>query len=273
MVGVVLLALVLVTACIVRLVRAGRRYLANPYPELDRRTQQLWQQAGATRPQLAVLNDLQGIRKSLPPVGYGDRRTLANPVADAYAIMRSSAWSDPWLADRQLTIDPVAEAYAITESFGKITSLLRTADLRMRMAPPASATRQAYAGHVRTLRLALDETLKRSAALSRYRFEVERLAEVLADRRGLVAAEVFSEQVLDVVSESVQHEFATRHLEDSRAQLRQVETTLHEITAILTGRAQAWPGSQELSSGSPASTSTAGQGADRDGPASSAAAA
>ena len=210
-------------------------HLLNPYPEIPKATQKLWLAAGATGPQLAALNEAHRLRRLTPPVGYGDRRTLANPLADAYAITTSAAWSDPWLADRRLLIDPVAEAHAILESFHKITALAAEARRRQQAAPPGSSTRAAYALHEQALGQALDETLRRAGARARYRIEVQRLERLLADQRSLPEAQAFADRVLDVLSETAQHAYAVRHLEDSQAQLRMLEATLREITDLLTG--------------------------------------
>lgn len=202
------------------------------YPHLGR-AQVAWRAAGATNHQLAILDEAHRLRASTPPVGYRDRRTLVDPLADAYAIFTSPAWRDPWLADHQLVIDPVVEAAEILDHLHRVTALL--ADVRRQLAvlPRDSAAARTYAGYERALLGSLDDALRRASALTAYRDEVRRLEGVLRVSRAQAEAERFGDRVLDVVSESARQELATRQLDDSRAQLRVLEDGLREITDLL----------------------------------------
>ena len=216
-------------------VRAG----APNYPHLGRYRAQ-WQAAGATPRQLAILDEAHRLRAQTPPVGYRDRRTTVNPLADAYAIFTSPAWRDPWLADHQLLIDPIAEAAEILDHLHKVTGLLGEVRDHRRRLPPGSAAARTYAGYEQALLGALDDGLRRAKALTAYRTEVRRLESVLRVSRALPEAEAFGDRVLDVVSQSVRQELATQQLDDSREQLRMVEHGLREITDLL-GTAPALP--------------------------------
>jgi hypothetical protein len=202
------------------------------YPNLGR-AQVAWRAAGATPYQLAILDEAHRLRNLTPPVGYRDRRTVINPLADAYAIFTSPAWRDPWLADHQLSIDPVVEAAEILDYVYRVTHLL--ADVRRQLAvlPADSAAARTYQGYERALLGSLDDGLRRARALTAYRDEVRRLETVLAGSRALAEAETFGDRVLDVVSESARQELATQQLDESRAQLRTLETGLREITEFL----------------------------------------
>ena len=202
------------------------------YPHLGRFRAQ-WEAAGASPRQLAILDEAHRLRAATPPVGYRDRRTTVNPLADAYAIFTSPAWRDPWLADHQLHIDPIAEAAEILDHLHKVTGLLAEVHGHRRGLPPGSAAARTYAGYQQALLAALDDGLRRAKALTAYRGEVRRLESVLASSRALPEAEAFGERVLDVVSQSVRHELATRQLDESREQLRMVEHGLREITELL----------------------------------------
>jgi hypothetical protein len=202
------------------------------YPHLGR-AQAAWRAAGATPYQLAILDEAHRLRNLTPPVGYRDRRTVVNPLADAYTIFTSPAWRDPWLADHQLSIDPVVEAAEILDYLHRVTSLL--ADVRRQLAvlPGDSAAARTYQGYQRALLDSLDDGLRRARALTAYRDEVRQLEGVLAGSRALAEAETFGDRVLDVVSESARQELATQQLDDSRAQLRTLENGLREITDLL----------------------------------------
>ena len=202
------------------------------YPHLGRSVL-AWRAAGATAHQLAVLDEAQRLRNLTPPVGYRDRRTLVDPIADAYAIFTSPAWRDPWLADHKLNIDPVAEAAEVVDYLFRVTGLLRDVRRQLAVLPPASAAARTYLGYERALLDSLDESLRRARALTAYRNEVRRLEAVLQSSRALAEAETFGDRVLDVVSESARQELATQQLDDSRAQLRTLETGLREITDLL----------------------------------------
>ncbi len=209
----------------------GRRQRRR-FPHLGRASGP-WRAAGASLHELEILDEAHRIRALTPPVGYRDRRTVINPLADAFAIFTSPAWSDPWLADNRLTIDPVAEAAEIIDHVHRVTTLLsevRTAAARV---PPGTAARRTYADYERALLGALDDGLRRARALSAYRSEVARLAQLLASSRALPQAEMFAGRVLDVVSESARHELGARHLEQSRVHLRELESGLREITDLL----------------------------------------
>lgn len=208
--------------------RAG----APSYPHLGRLRPE-WQAAGATPHQLAILDEAHRLRAATPPVGYRDRRTTVNPLADAYAIFTSPAWRDPWLADHQLLIDPIAEAAEILDHLHKVTGLLAEVRGHRRGLPPGSAAAQTYAGYEDALLGALDDGLRRARALTAYRAEVRRLESVLRVSQALPEAEAFGDRVLDVVSQSARHELAARQLDDSREQLRMVEHGLREITDLL----------------------------------------
>lgn len=202
------------------------------YPHLGSYRAQ-WQAAGATSRQLAILDEAHRLHAATPPVGYRDRRTTVNPLADAYAVFTSPAWRDPWLADHQLVIDPIAEAAEILDHLHRVTDLLAEVAVQRRLLPPGSAAARTYAGYQRALLGALDDGLRRAKALTAYRTEVRRLEQVLAVSRALPEAEAFGDRVLDVVSQSARHELATRQLDDSREQLRIVEHGLREITDLL----------------------------------------
>lgn len=206
--------------------------LLQPYPDLGRR-EQAWVRAGASRSQLRILNEAHRLDRLSPPVGYGDRRTLINPLADAYAIFTSPAWRDSWLADRKLLIDPLAEAAEIITYVHHVTSTLADVRSRIQRAPVGSAAQRTYQGYERALLTSLDDGLKRARALTAYRHQVSRLALLLRDQEILPEAEAFADRVLDVLSESARQEMATRHLEDSREQLRMLEAGLREITKLL----------------------------------------
>lgn len=208
--------------------RTPRRH----YPHLGKALP-AWRAAGATPAQLEILDEAHRIRALTPPVGYRDRRTVINPLADAYAIYTSPAWRDPWLADHQLTIDPVAEAAEIIDYVHRVTDVLGEVRSRAVRVPPGSAARRTYADYERALLTSLDDGLRRTRALSAYRAEVARLAAVLATSRALPEAEAFADRVLDVVSESARQELAAAQLDDSRAQLRLLESGLREITDLL----------------------------------------
>lgn len=215
---------------------AALRHRGNPprqfYPHLGR-TAVAWRAAGASPHQLAILDEAQRLRNLTPPVGYRDRRTLVDPIADAYAIFTSPAWRDPWLADHKLNIDPVAEAAEIVDYLYRVTGLLRDVRRQLAMLPAGSAAARTYGGYERALLDSLDESLRRARALTAYRSEVRRLEAVLQSSRALAEAETFGDRVLDVVSESARQELATQQLDDSRAQLRTLETGLREITDLL----------------------------------------
>ena len=192
-----------------------------------------WRAAGATAAQLELLDEAHRIRALTPPVGYRDRQTVINPLADAYAIVTSPAWRDPWLSDHQLTIDPIAEAAEIIDYVHRVTSVLGEVRGRAATVPPRSAAGRTYADYERALLASLDDGLRRTRALSAYRDEVARLANVLSVSRQLPVAEAFADRVLDVVSESARQELAAAQLDDSRAQLRLLESGLREITDLL----------------------------------------
>ena len=208
------------------------RASAPSYPHLGRFRAQ-WQAAGATPRQLAILDEAHRLRAATPPVGYRDRRTTVNPLADAYAIFTSPAWRDPWLADHQLLIDPITEAAEILDHLHRVTGLLAEVREHRRRLPPGSAAGRTYAGYEQALLGALDDGLRRSRALTAYRAEVRRLESVLRVSRALPEAEAFGDRVLDVVSQSARHELAAQQLDDSREQLRMVEHGLREITDLL----------------------------------------
>ena len=210
-------------------VRSG----APVYPHLGRYRAQ-WQAAGANARQLAILDEAHRLRAATPPVGYRDRRTTVNPLADAYAIFTSPAWRDPWLADHQLLDRPHRRGRGDPRPPAPGD---RAAGARCAAAPPAAgrlrgrpaptpATSDALLG-------ALDDGLRRSRALTAYRDEVRRLESVLRVSRALPEAEAFGDRVLDVVSQSARHELAAQQLDDSREQLRMVEHGLREITDLL----------------------------------------
>jgi hypothetical protein len=202
------------------------------YPNLGR-TQFAWRAAGATPHQLAILDEAHRLRNLTPPVGYRDRRTIINPLADAYAIFTSPAWRDPWLADHQLSIDPIVEAAEILDYLYRVTGLLTDVRRQLGVLPPDSAAARTYQGYERALLGSLDDGLRRARALTAYREEVRRLEAVLAGSRALAEAETFGDRVLDVVSESARQELATQQLDESRAQLQTLETGLREITEFL----------------------------------------
>jgi hypothetical protein len=202
------------------------------YPDLGAR-QRLWVQAGATSAQLSTLNEIHRVQRLNPPVGYGDRRTMINPLADAYAIFSSRAWRDPWLADRQLLIDPIAEAADIVDYVHRVTQMLAEINAKKVAASPGSATRTQYEMYQNALRQSLDVALRRAKALTQYRREVEKLERLLDDQRSWPAAAALGDRVMDVLSESARHDLATSQLRESSAQLRLIESGLREITLVL----------------------------------------
>ncbi len=208
------------------------RHWLQPYPDLGDRTQ-LWRAAGASREQLRLLNEAHRLDRLNPPVGYGDRRTLINPLADAYAIFTSPAWRDPWLADRQLLIDPVVEAAEIIAYVHRVTGMLKEVRGKLRTTAPGSAAHRTYRGYEQALLASLDDGLKRARALTAYRAEVHRLEVLLRNQLALPEAEAFADRVLDVLSESARQEMATRQIDDSREQLAMLEAGLREITDLL----------------------------------------
>lgn len=215
---------------------AGLTYRGRPqrrtYPHLGRAFA-AWRAAGATLRQLEILDEAHRIRALTPPVGYRDRRTVINPLADAFAVFTSPAWGDPWLADNKLTIDPVAEAAEIIDHIHRVTTLLAEVRAAAARVPPRTAARQTYTDYERALLGALDDGLRRARALSAYRSQVARLAQLLEGSRALPQAEALADRVLDVVSESARQELAAHHLDQSRVQLRQLESGLREITDLL----------------------------------------
>jgi hypothetical protein len=214
------------------------------YPHLGR-TQTAWRTAGATPYQLAILDEAHRLRNLTPPVGYRDRRTIVNPLADAYTIFTSPAWRDPWLADHKLAIDPIVEAAEILDYLHRVTGLLADVRRQLGVLPGDSAAARTYQGYQRALLASLDDGLRRARALTAYRDEVRRLEVVLAGSRALAEAETFGDRVLDVVSESARQELATQQLDESRAQLRTLETGLREITEFL-GTAPSLPAQPPL---------------------------
>lgn len=192
-----------------------------------------WRSAGASPRQLEILDEAHRLHQLTPPVGYRDRRTVVNPLADAYAIFTSAAWRDPWLADRKLAIDPMVEAAEILDHLYKVTSLLTDVRQQLRVLPRESAAAQTYRGYERALLGSLDDGLRRSKALTAYRQEVGRLEDVLLSSRALADAQTFGDRVLDVVSESARHDLAIQQLDDSRAELQALESGLREITELL----------------------------------------
>jgi hypothetical protein len=214
------------------------------YPHLGR-TQTAWRTAGATPYQLAILDEAHRLRNLTPPVGYRDRRTIVNPLADAYTIFTSPAWRDPWLADHKLAIDPIVEAAEILDYLHRVTGLLADVRRQLGVLPGDSAAARTYQGYQRALLASLDDGLRRARALTAYRDEVRRLEVVLAGSRALAEAETFGDRVLDVVSESARQELATQQLDESRAQLRTLESGLREITEFL-GTAPSLPAQPPL---------------------------
>jgi len=202
------------------------------YPYLDR-AQAAWRAAGATSHQLAILDEAHRLRAQSPPVGYRDRRTVVDPLADAYAIFTSPAWHDPWLADHKLSIDPVVEAAEILDHLHRVTGLLADVRRQLGVVPPASSAARTYRGYEQALLGSLDDGLRRARALTAYRSEVRRLEGVLLSSRAQAEAETFGDRVLDVVSESARQDLATRQLDDSRSELRALERGLREITDLL----------------------------------------
>jgi hypothetical protein len=202
------------------------------YPDLGAR-KRLWVQAGATPAQLSTLNEIHRLQRLNPPAGYGDRRTMINPLADAYAIFSSRAWRDPWLADRQLLIDPIAEAADIVDYVHRVTQMLAEINAKKVAASPGSATRAQYEMYQNALRQSLDVALRRAKALTQYRREVEKLERLLDDQRSWPAAAALGDRVMDVLSESARHDLATSQLRESSAQLRLIESGLREITLVL----------------------------------------
>lgn len=197
------------------------------------RTQHAWRAAGATNRQLAILDEAHRLQAMTPPVGYRDQRTVVNPLGDAYAILTSPAWRDPWLADHKLDIEPVVEAAEIVDHLYRVTSLLRDVRRQLADVPRGSRTAQIYQGYERALLGSLDDGLRRARALTAYREEVRRLEAVLRASQVQAEAEAFGDRVMDVVSESARQELATRQLDDNRAQLRALEDGLREITDLL----------------------------------------
>jgi len=204
------------------------------YPYLGRMVGP-WRAAGATPLQLEILDEAHRLYKLTPPVGYRDRRTVVNPLGDAYAIFTSPAWRDPWLADRKLAIDPVVEAAEILAHLHRVTALLTDLRQHLRALPEGSAAARTYRGYEQALLGSLDDGLRRARALTAYRAEVARLETVLSTSRALAEAQTFGDRVLDVVSESVRHELATAQLDSSRDELRSLEGGLREITEQLGG--------------------------------------
>jgi len=202
------------------------------YPHLGRMTGP-WRSAGASPRQLEILDEAHRLYELTPPVGYRDRQTVVNPLADAYAIFTSAAWRDPWLADRKLAIDPVEEAAEILDHLYKVTTLLGDVRQQLKVLPAGSPVVQTYRGYERALLSSVDDGLRRAKALTAYRGEVRRLETVLLGSRALADAQTFGDRVLDVVSESARHELATQQLDDSRAQLAMLESGLREITELL----------------------------------------
>lgn len=204
----------------------------DPHPHLGSR-RKAWAAAGASRSQLRILDEAHRLHAINPPVGYGDRRTLINPLADAYAIFSSPAWAEDWLADRQLLIDPIDEAAEIIAFVHRVTGTLAEVREQIRVSVPGSPAQRTYQGYELALRRSVDEGLRRARALTAYRAELTRLEAVLDEQLALPAAEAFSDRVLDVLSETARQELATRQLDDSAAQLRALEAGLREITALL----------------------------------------
>jgi hypothetical protein len=218
------------------LVMSGLRRRGRPrrvhYPYLGR-AQRAWRIAGATNHQLAILDEAHRLQARTPPVGYRDRRTVVNPLADAYAIFTSPAWRDPWLADHKLVIDPVVEAAEVLDHLHRVTALLADVRRQLSVLPPGSGTARTYRGYEQALLGSLDDGLRRARALTAYRQEVHRLEELLQISRIQAEAQAFGDRVMDVVSESARQELATHQLDDSRAQLRDLEHGLREITDLL----------------------------------------
>ncbi|HEY5822021.1 MAG TPA: hypothetical protein VIT20_08595 [Propionibacteriaceae bacterium] len=211
--------------------------LLQLHPDLGAR-QTLWERAGATPHQLRLLNEAHRVDRLNPPVGYGDRRTVINPLGDAYAIFTSPAWRDPWLADRQLQIDPIIEAAEIIAFVHQVTGLLREVAEQIRVAVPGSPAQRTYLGFERSLLGSLDDGLRRARALTAYRSEVSRLEVLLTEQLALPQAEAFADRVMDVLSESARQELATRQIEDGRDQLQMLEAGLREITELMNRQAQ-----------------------------------
>lgn len=211
---------------------AGDQRLLQRYPHLGARRVR-WERAGATADQLRVLDEAHRVNRLNPPVGYGDRRTLINPLADAYAIFTSPAWLDPWLADRRLLIDPIAEAAEIIAHVHKVTGLLREVAEKIRVSAPGSNVQRTYLGYEQALRGSLDDGLRRARALTAYRVEVGKLEVLLTEQRAVPEAEAFGDRVMDLLSESARQDLAIRQLDDSRDQLRLLEAGLREITELL----------------------------------------
>ena len=218
------------------LVMSGLRRRGRPrrvhYPYLGR-AQRIWREAGATNHQLAILDEAHRLHGLTPPVGYRDRRTVVNPLADAYAIFTSPAWRDPWLADHKLAIDPVVEAAEILDHLHRVTTLLTDVRRQLAQLPPGSGTAKTYRGYEQALLGSLDDGLRRASALTAYRDEVRRLEALLQVSRIQAEAQAFGDRVMDVISESARQELATQQLDDSRAQLRDLEHGLREITDLL----------------------------------------
>lgn len=210
----------------------GDLRLLQRYPHLGAR-QAHWERAGATAAQLRMLDEAHRVNRLNPPVGYGDRRTLINPLGDAYAIFTSPAWHDPWLADRRLLIDPIAEAAEIIAHVHQVTGMLREVAEKIRVCAPGSPAQRTYLGYEQALRRSLDDGLRRARALTAYRVEVAKLEVLLTEQLALPEAEAFGDRVMDLLSESTRQEMATRQLDDSRDQLRLLETGLREITELL----------------------------------------
>lgn len=211
---------------------AGDLRLLQRHPHLSAQ-QTRWKRAGATVDQLRVLDEAHRVNRLNPPVGYGDRRTLINPLADAYRIFTSPAWQDPWLADRRLLIDPIAEAAEIIAHVHKVTGLLREVGGKIRGCAPGSTAQRTYLGYERALRGSIDDGLRRARALTAYRVEVGKLEVLLAEQVAIPEAEAFADRVMDLLSESARQDLATRQLDDSREQLQLLEAGLREITELL----------------------------------------
>lgn len=214
-------------------------HLLEARPDLGPRAAR-WAQAGASPLQLRILNEAHRVDALNPPVGYGDRRTLINPLADSYAIFTSPAWRDPWLVDRKLWIDPIVESAEIIAYVHQVTSMLREVGAKMSASTPGSAAYRAYAGYQRALLASLDDGLTRARALTDYRTQVAQLEVLLQNQRALLEAEAFADRVRDVLSESARQTLAAAQLEDGREQLALVEAGLREITEMFTS--SSWSG-------------------------------
>ncbi len=211
---------------------SGRNRNAEYYPHLGSR-KQLWVNAGATQAQLRQLDEIHRLSRLNPPVGYGDGRTVINPLSDAYAVFCSPAWRDSWLADRQLVIDPISEAGEIIGYVNRVTQMIREVIDKKNAAGPGSATRAQYGSYERALLESLNVVLRRARAFTHYRDEVRRLELILADQRSWPEAAALADRVMDVLAETARHDLATDYLDQSRVQLQMTENGMREITAIL----------------------------------------